>query len=282
MLRRTLAHPVARTSAAVVALLWLGAVFGPLVAPYDPAAFTRIGLEPPSASHWLGTDEIGRDVLSRLLYGARLSLGVGMLAMLVAIGIGTAVGLVAGFAGGVTDAILMRLVDLLLAFPRLFLALLVVALWGPSVWLVVVVLGTTGWMSTARLVRAQVQSVRDQEFVVAALAVGLPLRRVLVRHVLPHCAGPVLVAATLMVGNTILAESALSFLGLGVQVPEASWGGMLNEARGAWRSAWWLAVFPGCLITLTVVAHNMLGDGLRDVFDPRLGRVARQRDGEVS
>lgn len=280
MLRRLRARPTLVASTAVIGALWTMALLAPVLAPYDPAAFTKIGLVPPGPSHWLGTDEIGRDVLSRLLFAARLSLGVGVVAMLVAVCIGTGVGLAAGFAGGAVDAVLMRLVDLLLAFPRLFLALLVIALWGPSIGLVILVLGITGWMTTARLVRAQVLSVREQDFVLAARALGLPLWRVLFWHVLPHCAGPILVAATLMVGSTILAESALSFLGLGVQVPAASWGGMLSEARGAWRSAWWLAAFPGCLITLTVIAHNLLGDGLRDALDPRLVH-AEDADGEV-
>lgn len=268
--RRFTAHRAAVAGAVVVGLLWLAALLASWLAPYDPAAFTRMGLVPPGGEHWLGTDAIGRDVFSRLLFGARLSLGVAMLAVLVAVSIGTAVGLVAGFAGGAVDAALMRGVDLLLAFPRLFLALLAIALWGPSIWLLTLVLGLTGWMSTARLVRTQVLSLREQDFVTAGRALGLPAPRLLLRHVLPHCTAPLLVAATLMVGNTILTESALSFLGLGVQVPGASWGAMLNEARGEWRSAWWLATFPGLLITLTVLAHNLVGDGLRDLLDPRL------------
>jgi peptide/nickel transport system permease protein len=241
--------------------------------------FARLGLVPPGAGHWLGTDEIGRDVLARLLHGARVSLAVGAAVVALAVSIGTGVGLTAGYLGGLVDGSLMRLVDLLLAFPRLFLALLVIALWGPSIWLVVVVLGCTGWMSTARLVRTQVLSLRRQDFVLAAQAAGLPLWRILGRHVLPHAAAPVLVAATLMVGNTILAESVLSFLGLGVQVPAPSWGSMLNEARGSWRAAWWLATFPGLCITLTVVAHNLVGDGLRDALDPRLDLASgRERE----
>ncbi len=269
----SLGQRAARVGGAIVALAWLAALFAPLLSPYDPNAFERMELVPPGSAHWFGTDEIGRDVLSRLLFGARSSLAVGWLAVALAISIGTAVGLVAGWGGGVVDAIAMRLVDLLLAFPRLFLALLIIAFWGPSAWLVTVVLGLTGWMATARLVRAQVLGLRDQEFIVAARALGMPIRRLLWRHLLPQCTGTIVVAATLMLGNTILAESALSFLGLGVQVPDASWGGMLNEARGVWRSAWWLALFPGILITGTVIAHNVMGDGLRDWLDPRLARL---------
>jgi len=269
----SLGRRAAQVGGAIVVLAWAAALFAPILSPYDPAAFERMQLAPPGSTHWLGTDEIGRDVLSRLLFGARSSLLVGWLAVVIAISIGTVVGLVAGWGGGVVDAVAMRSVDLLLAFPRLFLALLVIAFWGPSAWLVTVVLGLTGWMTTARLVRAQVLALRDREFIVAARAVGMPVRRLLWRHLLPQCTGTIVVAATLMLGNTILAESALSFLGLGVQVPDASWGGMLNEARGVWRSAWWLALFPGVLITCTVIAHNLLGDGLRDWLDPRMSRI---------
>ncbi len=267
---RTFAHsPSAMAGACVVVLLLLVALLAPLLAPHDPFAFEKMQLQAPSATYWLGTDEIGRDLLSRLLYGARISLAVGVVTVALAVLLGTCVGLIAGYAGGRIDGVLMRGVDLLLAFPRIFLVLLIIALWGPSIWLVVTVLGLTGWMSTARLVRAQVLSLREMEFVQAARLSGAPTWRVLALHILPNAIAPVLVSATLMIGNTILAESTLSFLGLGVQVPTPSWGAMLNEARGAWRSAWWLATFPGVAIALTVLAYNLLGDGLRDVVDPR-------------
>lgn len=268
-LREFWRSPTARTGAVFTVSLAIVAVLAPVLAPYDPLGFVRMELEAPTASHWLGTDEIGRDVLSRLLYGTRISLAVGVVTVALSVVLGTLVGLVAGYAGGLSDAWLMRLVDLLLAFPRIFLVLLIIALWGPSIWLVIVVLGLTGWMGTARLVRAQVLSVRETEYVQAALVTGVPTWRVLLVHILPNTLAPMLVSATLMVGNTILAESTLSFLGLGVQVPTPSWGAMLNEARASWRTAWWLATFPGAAITITVVACNLVGDGLRDVVDPR-------------
>jgi peptide/nickel transport system permease protein len=270
VLHALLANRLAMTGVMLLALRSVCALLAPILAPHDPFTFAKLGLEAPGPEHWLGTDAIGRDVLSRLLYGARISLMVGFVAVFLAVLIGTTVGLVAGYVGGLVDAALMRLVDLLIAFPRIFLALLIIALWGPSIWLVIGVLGLTGWMATARLVRSQVLSLREQEYVEAARALGLPLRRILSRHVLPNAAAPVVVSATLMVGNAILAESVLSFLGLGVQVPVPSWGAMLNEARGAWHSAWWLATFPGVAITLTVMGYNLLGDGLRDALDPHL------------
>lgn len=261
--------PASLAGALFVLGFTLVALLAPLLAPHDPFSFTKIELQPPTSAHWLGTDEIGRDLLSRLLYGARVSLAVGLVTVALAIGLGTLVGLLAGYLGGRLDSTLMRLVDLLLAFPRIFLVLLVIALWGPSIWLVIAVLGLTGWMTTARLVRAQVLNLREVEYVQAARVTGASTWRVLLAHVLPNAMAPVLVSASLMVGNTILAESTLSFLGLGVQVPTPSWGAMLNEARASWRVAWWLATFPGAAITVVVVAYNLLGDGLRDVLDPR-------------
>jgi peptide/nickel transport system permease protein len=278
-LRRFAANPPAVAGALFVLLLGVCAALAPLLAPRDPFEFTRLLLEPPSHAHWLGTDEIGRDVLSRLLYGARVSLLVAGVAVVLAVSIGTSVGLAAGYAGGALDLLLMRFVDLLLAFPRIFFALLVLALWGSSTWLVILVLGVTGWMSTARLVRAQVLGIREQEYVVAARALGLPGWRILVHHVLPNTWAPVVVSATLMVGNVILAESVLSFLGLGVEIPVPSWGAMLDEARDAWRSAWWLATFPGLAITLTVIGCNLMGDGLRDALDPRISLAAGRSEG---
>jgi peptide/nickel transport system permease protein len=280
-LQRFRRNHAAVAGAVLLLVLVLCALLAPVLAPYDPFSFRQMGLEPPGSAHWLGTDEIGRDVLSRLLYGARVSLVVGVFAVALAVGIGTAVGVMAGFAGGALDALLMRCVDGLMAFPRIFLALLIIALWGPSIGRVVLVLGLTGWMSTARLVRSQVLALRDLEYVQAARALGLPVWRILAVHVLPNAMAPIVVSATLMVGNVIIAESVLSFLGLGVQIPVASWGNMLLEARDSWRAAWWLATFPGVAITLTVVGCNLLGDGLRDALDPRLepsgGRRANGR-----
>lgn len=256
---------------ALVLVLGFVALLAPLLAPYDPAALGDLATDayrPPGPGHWLGTDRLGRDVLSRLLYGARVSLGIAFLTMAMAAGLGTAVGLVAGYRGGVVDGVAMRCVDLLLAFPRLFLVLLAAGLLHPSIGLVIVVLAATGWMHTARIVRAEVLAVRRATYVEAARALGLPGHRVLVRHVLPNVAAPLLVSATLLVGQTILAESALSFLGLGVQVPTPSWGQMVDEGRRVFPSVWWVSAFPGLAITATVVGYNLLGDALRDAFDP--------------
>lgn len=273
LLRRLQRNRLACAGAGLIVLLALAGFLAPLVAPHDPLAFGAAGtraFEPPGAAHWLGTDQFGRDVLSRLLYGARVSLGIGFATALLAIAIGTGVGLVAGYAGGRVDDVLMRGVDLLIAFPRLFLLLLVIGLLRPSIALVVAVLALTGWMATARLVRAQVQALRGATWVQAAQALGLPARRVVWRHVLPNVSAPILVSATLMVGHTVLAESALSFLGLGVQVPTPSWGLMIDEGRRVFPRVWWVSAFPGLAITLTVVGYNLLGDALRDALDPRL------------
>jgi ABC-type dipeptide/oligopeptide/nickel transport system permease subunit len=220
-------------------------------------------------AHPLGTDRFGRDVLSRVLYGARISLGIGFVAVLIAITLGTVLGAGSGYLGGWADTVTMRSVDLLLSFPRLVLLITVVALFEPSIALVTVVLGLTGWMGTSRVVRGEVLSVREQPYVEAARALGYSDGRILFRHVLPNALGPVIVAATLGVGNTILAEAALSFLGLGVQPPTASWGNMVAAGRDVMLEAWWITLFPGLAIVLTVMSFNLVGDGLRDAMDPR-------------
>ena len=269
---RLAANRVAALGGAAVMVFVLAALLAPLLAPYDPnqlGDLATASYRPPGAAHWLGTDQFGRDVLSRLLYGARISLAIAALAASLAAAVGTGVGLVAGYCGGRLDGILMRGLDLWMAFPRLFLVLLIAGLLRPSATLTILVLGLTGWMSTARLVRAQVRSVRHGSFVEAARALGLPGWRVVRQHVLPHVAAPVLVSSTLMLGQTILAESALSFLGLGVQVPTPSWGQMVDEGRRVFPAVWWVSLFPGLAITGTVVGYNMLGDALRDELDPR-------------
>jgi peptide/nickel transport system permease protein len=268
---------LAANRAAALGLVLIGsfvvaALLAPLLAPYDPLQIGDLrtaSFRPPGAGHWLGTDQFGRDVLSRTIYGARISLWIALLAAALAVGIGSVVGLVAGYVGGRTDGLLMRGVDVLLAFPRLFLVLLLAGLLRPSAELVVVALGLTGWMTTARLVRTQVRALRGGGWVEAARALGLPTRRILHRHVLPNVAAPILVSATLMVGQTILAESALSFLGIGVQVPTPSWGQMIDDGRKVFPEVWWVSIFPGLAITLTVVGYNLLGDALRDELDPR-------------
>ena len=255
-----------------VILLGLGvvALLAPWLAPYDPVAVNvPDALLPPSSMHWLGTDQLGRDVLSRLIYGTRISLLIGFIAVGVASLIGTAVGSLAGFYGGWVDAIVMRCVDTLLAFPAIFLLLAVIAFIEPSIYTIMAVIGLTGWMGVARLVRAEILSLKEREFVLAARVLGASSWRLVTRHLIPNALGPVLVAATLGVGGAILTESVLSYLGLGVQPPTPSWGNILNEGRVALGVAWWLTVSPGLAILVTVLSFNLLGEGLRDAVARR-------------
>jgi peptide/nickel transport system permease protein len=258
---------------AIMVLLYVVTLITPLIAPFDPAAQGDIVLTrylPPSAEHLMGTDKFGRDILSRVLYGARISLSIGFIAVGISITLGTLLGAVAGYFGGITDGVLMRFTDMMLSFPRLVLLIVVIALFEPSIWLVVTVLGLTGWMGTARIVRGEVLSLREREFVQAARALGMGDTRIILKHVIPNTLAPVIVSATLGIGQTILTEASLSFLGLGVQPPTPSWGNMVSDGRDALVTAWWIATFPGLAIVFTVIAFNLLGDGLRDALDPRL------------
>jgi peptide/nickel transport system permease protein len=258
------------TGGVVLILLAIVAIAAPWLAPYDPYEINLPdALLAPSAAHWLGTDQLGRDVLSRLIYGARISLVIGFIAVGVAVVIGTTVGLLAGTCGGWVDAALMRFVDTMLAFPSIFLLLAVIAILEPSIINIMVVIGLTGWMGVARLIRAEVLSLKEREFVLAARALGASSLRLMWRHLLPNAMAPVLVAATLGVGGAILTESVLSFLGLGVQPPTPSWGNILNEGRVALGVAWWLTLTPGLCILVTVLAFNLLGEGIRDVVARR-------------
>ena len=255
----------------VVVVLALLALLAPVVSPRDPNRLDvkRI-LDAPSKAHPLGTDQLGRDVLSRMLYGARVSLAVGFVSVGIAAAIGIVLGSLAGYHGGTTDAMVMRLVDLMLVFPRFFLLLAVLAFLRPSIWTIMTVIGLTGWMSVARLVRAEFLSLKEREFVLWSQSIGATAFRIIWRHILPNAMAPVLVAMTLGIPAAILTESGLSFLGLGVQPPHATWGNILNEGKDAIEIGWWLSVYPGLAILVTVLSYNLLGEGIRDALDPRL------------
>jgi peptide/nickel transport system permease protein len=257
----------------VVAVLILTAVLAPLLAAWDPhKPDTKKILHPPSRSHWLGTDQLGRDVLSRVLYGSRVSLAVGFVSVGIATLIGILLGAAAGYHGGLIEGTIMRLVDLMLVFPRFFLLLAVLAFIQPSIWTIMAVIGLTGWMGVARLVRAEFLTLKEREFVIWSESVGATALRVIVRHILPNAMAPVLVAMTLGIPAAILTESGLSFLGLGVQPPYATWGNILNDGKDAIEIAWWMTLYPGLAILVTVLSYNLLGEGIRDALDTRLRR----------
>lgn len=260
----------------MLAAIALVVAVGPLLLPNAPDAQTITErLRPPSLDHPLGTDAFGRDVLARLLAGGRVSLLVGMLSMSVAVVAGVTVGAVAGYAGGWTDALLGRFTELVMVFPTFFLIILIVATLGNGVGLLILVIGLTSWPVSARIVRGGVLKTRAQDFVLAARAIGAPPSRILVRHVLPSVAAVIIVSATVRVGTNILIEAGLSYLGLGVQPPLASWGNMVADGARVIRTEWWLALTPAVAIFLTVLGFNLLGEGLRDLADPRL-RVRRR------
>ncbi|MDP9359545.1 MAG: ABC transporter permease [Chloroflexota bacterium] len=250
--------------------LFLVAIFAGPIAPHAPNAVqTRLRGDAPTREYPLGNDSVGRDVLSRIIYGTRVALMVGLGATAIAVTIGVVVGATAGYFGGRVDAVLSRVVDALMAFPTLALLITLAAVLGPSLVTVVIAIGTTVWASYARVVRADVLSLRERDYITAARATGAGHARIVVRHMLPNVLGPIIVLASLAVGNIIILESALSFLGLGVQPPAASWGGMLADGRAYIRTYPHIAIAPGIVISLTVLAFNLLGDGLRDAIDPR-------------
>jgi peptide/nickel transport system permease protein len=273
LLDRTLRDARSRVALVVLALVVLAALLAPLLTPYDPAAqldIVRLRSLAPSLAHPFGTDPYSRDVLSRVLFGARVSLSIAFSAVALSISFGILVGVIAGYIGGVVDAVLMRFVDAALAIPRLLLIIAVVALWGSvSVVTLTILIAGVGWFSVSRLVRAEALAVRDRDYVVAARALGTPPWRIVLRHVLPNVVGPGLVAATLAVGNVILLEAGLSYLGIGVRPPTASWGSIIQDGAERVSDLWWLTVFPGLAIVITVFACNALGDALRDALDPR-------------
>jgi ABC-type dipeptide/oligopeptide/nickel transport system permease subunit len=280
--RRLRANRAALAALVFLCGLLLVALFAPVFAPHGyQEQFRGAEAQPPlsrlsaetQAFFVLGTDNNARDTLSRLIYGARVSLAVGVVAALIALAMGVVIGLASGFYQGWLDALLMRFTDTVFAFPSVLLAVAITAVFDkPSLWVVFLALGLVGWTGLARIVRSQVLSLATLDYVAAARALGVNNTRILWRHILPNCLGPIVVVATLAVGSNILGEAGLSFLGLGVQEPYPSWGGMLAEARENYREAWWLGVFPGLAIVLTVLAFNLLGDGLRDALDPKKGQ----------
>ncbi|MBW1671508.1 MAG: ABC transporter permease, partial [Deltaproteobacteria bacterium] len=264
-------NPLAVAGLLIVGFLCIVALSAPWLAPYDPQAIdTWHILESPSMAHLLGTDPLGRDCLSRLIYGARISLLVGIIAVGIATVIGTTLGALAGFYGKWIDGLIMRFVDIILCFPTIFLIMAVIAFLEPSILNIMAVIGFTSWMGVARLVRAEFMSLRQRDFVLAARISGASNARIAFSHILPNAVAPILVATTLGVGGAILTESALSFLGIGVQPPTPSWGNMLTEGKDNLEIAWWLSMFPGLAILVTVLGYNLLGEGLRDALDPRI------------
>jgi len=270
-LERFRAHRPAVAGVFVLGTLALLSAAAPLISPYDPDKTALLLIyDPPSLAHPFGTDDLGRDLATRILYGGRVSLAIGLLAVTVAVSIGTLVGVIAGYYGRWIDSLLMRFVDMMYSFPRLFLLILFGVIFkGMTIGVIVLVLGVLSWMTTARLVRASFLSLKNREFVEAARCVGARDRRIILRHILPNSIAPIIVAATLGVAAAIIAESTLSFLGLGIQPPTSSWGNMLNHATTDMDKAPWIAIFPGLFIFLAVVSINFIGDGLRDALDPR-------------
>jgi peptide/nickel transport system permease protein len=255
----------------IVLILLLVAVFAPLLSPYDPNNIDRDQiLEPPSVRHLLGTDDLGRDVLSRMIFGSRISLAVGFVAVGIATVIGMILGAISGYYGGWTDRMIMRFIDIMLSIPTFFLILAVIVFLGPSIWNIMAVIGLTSWMGVARLVRAEFLSLKEREFVLAAKALGAGDMRIIFGHIMINGMAPVFVSAVLGIAAAILVESALSFLGIGVQPPTPSWGNMLTLGKDNIEIAWWLSVFPGLAILITVLAYNLVGEGMRDALDPRL------------
>ena len=270
MARRLVAHRLATPGLVILALLVAGAIFAPYLAPYDPLKRNFAErLAAPSAAHWMGTDSLGRDMLSRILYGGRLSLYIGVVSVLFSLAIGVPIGLLAGYFGGLVDAALMRLVDLILSFPTIIFAIFVAVLIGPGVSTVILVYALLGMTGFARIVRGSVLSVKHSDYVLASHALGIRHGRILVAHILPNVLPAILIVTSLSIPGFIIAGAGLSFLGLGARPPTPEWGAMLGDGRAYLQDAWWVAVFPGLVLMLTLFACSVIGDALRDVLDPR-------------
>lgn len=271
--RRFRKNRLAVAGGVIVLLLFAVSLLAPWLAPYDPNAIDlKNVLQPPSGGHLFGTDPLGRDVFSRMIWGAGISLKVGFVATGIAILIGTILGALAGYYGRWVDALIMRFVDIMLCFPTFFLILAVIAILDPSIWNIMIVIGLTGWMGVTRLVRADFIALKERDFVHAARGIGAGDFRIIFLHILPNAMASVLVTATLGVAGAILTESALSFLGIGVQPPTPSWGNILTAGKDNIDIAWWLSLYPGLAILITVLGYNLLGEGIRDALDPRLRR----------
>lgn len=260
-----------RIALAILLIIITSAIFAPYISPYDPMAMDlSASLEGPSRTHWLGTDKMGRDILSRIIYGSRVSLLVGVVAVGISGIIGIFLGALAGYFGKWIDGLIMRIVDILLAFPSILLAISLVAVLGASIFNVMLAIGVVSWVSYARLIRGEFLSLKNKEFVSAVEALGAKTPKIIFKHMLPNAIAPVIVMATLGMAGAIITESSLSFLGLGVQPPTPSWGQMLSKGRTIIRQAWWVSTFPGIAIMITVLSFNILGDGLRDALDPNM------------
>jgi peptide/nickel transport system permease protein len=267
-LQRFCAHHLAVAGAVALGTLSLATLLAPL-SPYDPNRTSLLQrFEPPSLAHPMGTDDLGRDELTRILVGGQNSLAIGVLAMALSLLVGTAIGAVSGYSGGLIDSLLMRFTELVIAFPQIIALILLSTLFGGSFWNVVLALGFLSWATLARIVRASALQIREMEYILAARTTGVPTPQILSRHILPNSLGPIIVTATLGIGSAILAESTLSFFGLGIQLPTATWGNMLRAAQNDLTTAPWLAFFPGLCIFLTILSVNYVGDGLRDALDP--------------
>lgn len=270
--RRFRANRLALWSLYVIAIFILAALLAPLLAPHDPIAIGDVmatRFQSPSWAHPFGTDEFGRDLLSRALFGARVSLSVGILAMLLATSIGSLYGAVSGYFGGMVDGVMMRIVDVWIAFPAFYLMLLLVGVFETSVPVLILILALTAWPATARFIRGEILSLRKRDYVDAARAMGLPAHRIILRHLMPGALSPVLVTGALAVAGMIGAEAGLSFLGLGISPPTPSWGNMVAAGKDTLASAWWISFFPGALLTVTLIAFALVADGLRDALDPK-------------
>jgi peptide/nickel transport system permease protein len=261
----------ALTGGALIIILFGSSILAPLLSPYKPDEVNlQEVLSPPSRQHPLGTDELGRDVLSRILWGGRVSLLVGFVAVGISTLVGIFFGALAGYYGRWVDSLIMRFVDIMLCFPTFFLILAVIAFLEATLWNIMAIIGLTSWMGVTRLVRAEFLSLKERDFVLAARSIGASSFRIIFHHILPNALGPVFVSAILGMGNAILVESALSFLGIGIQPPSASWGNMLTSGKDYLEVAWWLSLFPGLAILITVLGFNLLGEGLKDALNPRL------------